>query len=264
MARPDCIQLFKEAPIPILYEDRSILAIDKPAGWMLVPFSWQRTNRNLQAAITSSIGAGHFWARSRGIRFLKYIHRLDADTSGILLFARSQGALDAYGELFESRAVEKIYLAVSACAPEQAAWTCRLSLAPNPDKHGLMRVDRRGKEAETIFRVVGSANGLHLIEARPHTGRQHQIRIHLAEAGCPIIGDELYGRSEAAPLGLRAVGLACRDPFTRKPIAIRAPVAEFLHEFGFSPDSYHVEFQSMPCRPVMAPPRLTPRQTGRH
>src|SRR5689334_25172007 len=104
MARPDCIELDdrpQRTRLPILYEDRSVLAIDKPAGWMLVPFSWQRTNRNLQAAIVSSIGAGHFWARSRGIRFLKYIHRLDAETTGILLFGKSQGALDSYGELFE-------------------------------------------------------------------------------------------------------------------------------------------------------------------
>ena len=243
MAKPNCIQLFKEEPIPILYEDRSILAIDKPAGWMLVPFSWQRTNRNLQAAITSSIGAGHFWARSRGIRFLKYIHRLDAGTTGILLFARSQGALDSFGDLFETRAVEKIYLAVIAGPPPRAVWDCELRLAPDPDQHGFVRVDQRGKEAKTAFRVLASLEGLHLVEARPHSGRQHQIRIHLAESGCPIIGDELYGRAEAAPLGLRAVGLACRDPFTRKSIAIRAPVGGFLEQFGFAPDTYRVEFR---------------------
>src|SRR6516162_1526541 len=139
MAKPGCIQLFKEEPIPILHDDRSVLAIDKPAGWMLVPFTWQRTNRNLQAAITSSIGAGHFWARSRGIRFLKYIHRLDAETTGILLFAKSPGALDAFARLFQTRQVEKIYLAVTALKPRQAAWTCSLPLGPQPQHYGLMR-----------------------------------------------------------------------------------------------------------------------------
>ena len=261
MARPNCIQLFKEEPIPILYEDRSILAIDKPAGWMLVPFSWQRTNRNLQAAIQSSIGAGHFWARSRAIRFLKYIHRLDAETTGILLFAKSQGALDSYGNLFEQREMEKIYLAMTDVEPKQAAWTCRLKLGPDPEQHGLMRVDKQGKEAETAFRVVASANGVHLIEARPSTGRQHQIRIHLAESGCPIVADEIYGRAEDALMGLRAVGLAYRDPFTRKPVAIRAPVAEFLEYFGFASDVYHVQFQSLPSRAEVRP--LTKPQTGR-
>lgn len=248
MARPNCIQLFKEDSIPILYEDRSILAIDKPAGWMLVPFSWQRTKRNLQAAITSSIGAGHFWARSRNIRFLKYVHRLDAETTGILLFAKSEGALNSFGDLFEARQMEKIYLAVTDLEPELDAWSCHLPIGPDPEQHGLMRVDKHGKEAGTDFRVVASANGLHLIEARPTTGRQHQIRIHLAESGCPIVADELYGRQEDAAMGLRAVGLAYNDPFSRRPVAIRAPVEEFLKYFGFAPDVHRIEFQSAPAR----------------
>ena len=92
---------------PVLYEDEDLLAIDKPRGWMLVPYSWQRTQRNLQAALVSSIAEGGFWAKSRGIRFLRNVHRLDADTSGILLLARSQGALDTLSELFESRRMEK-------------------------------------------------------------------------------------------------------------------------------------------------------------
>ena len=260
MARPNCIRLFKEEPIPILYEDRSIMAIDKPAGWMLVPFSWQRTNRNLQAAIQSSIGAGHFWARSRGIRFLKYIHRLDAETTGILLFAKSQGALDSFGELFETRRMEKIYLAVTDGEPKQAAWTCRLSLGPDPAQHGLMRVDKQGKDAETAFRVVASANGLHLIEARPSTGRQHQIRIHLAESGCPIVADELYGQPVDAAMGLRAVGLAFQDPFTHKPVGICAPGAEFLKYYGFATEAYRLHFQSLPSRAEFSP--LTKGQRG--
>ena len=261
MATDNFIKLFKEEPIPILYEDRSILAIDKPAGWMLVPFSWQRTNRNLQAAIVSSIGAGHYWARSRAIRFLKYIHRLDAETTGILLFAKSQGGLDSFGELFETRRVEKIYLAVTDAEPEQAAWTCRLPLGPDPAQHGLMRVDKQGKDAETAFRVVASANGLHLIEARPSTGRQHQIRIHLAESGCPIVADELYGNPEDALMGLRAVGLAYRDPFTGRPVTIRAPVEEFLKYFGFAPEVYRLQFQSLPPRAENSP--LTNPRRGR-
>ncbi|HEU5069003.1 MAG TPA: RluA family pseudouridine synthase [Verrucomicrobiae bacterium] len=246
MARPNCIELFKEAPIPILYEDRSVLAIDKPAGWMLVPFSWQRTQRNLQAAITSSIGAGHYWARSRNLRFLKYVHRLDAETTGILLFAKSQGALDSLGALFETRQVEKIYLAVSARAPCQNEWTCNDRLAPDPEEHGRMRPDRRGKDAETAFRLVASAGGKHLIEARPRSGRQHQIRIHLALAGCPIVGDELYGGQPNALLGLRAVGLAYRNPFTRRPVAISASTKGFLGDFGFGGETFEPFFQTIP------------------
>src|SRR6476646_11264209 len=95
MAKPDCITLPTDEQIDILYEDRSVLAIDKPRDWMLVPFSWQKTNRNLQAALTSSIAAKDFWARSRGLRFLRFAHRLDADTTGVLLLAKSPGALTA-------------------------------------------------------------------------------------------------------------------------------------------------------------------------
>src|SRR5438046_2663971 len=118
MAKPNCIELGDETRIPILYEDRSVLAIDKPRGWMLVPFSWQNTNRNLQAAITSSIAARDFWARSRNLKYLKNIHRLDADTTGILLFAKSQGGTETYSEMFETRRMEKVYLAVVHGVPK--------------------------------------------------------------------------------------------------------------------------------------------------
>lgn len=254
MAKPNCVELFDEEPIPILHEDRSVLAIDKPPGWMLVPLSWQRTQRNLQAAIFSSIGAGHFWARSRNIRFLKYIHRLDAETSGVLLFAKSPGALDSIGDLFEARKIEKVYLAVTDRPPPKPQWTCRLSLAPDPDEFGRMRVDRHGKEAETTFRTLATAHGRHLIEARPHTGRQHQIRVHLAESGSPIVGDDLYGRADGSPLGLRAVGLAYTDPFTRRPVAIRAPAGGFLAHFSFSPAAHRFDFQTLPSRTARPSP----------
>src|SRR3954452_945631 len=141
MAKPDHIELPTGERIPILYEDRSVMAIDKPRNWMLVPFSWQKTNRNLQAALASSIAAGDFWARSRGLRFLRSVHRLDAETTGILLLAKSQGAVASYGDLFESRRMEKIYLAIVGGTPKEPEWTCRLKLAPDPQARGRMRVD---------------------------------------------------------------------------------------------------------------------------
>ncbi len=139
MPKPSHIELPGVEPIPILYEDRAVLAIDKPRGWMLVPYSWQRTNWNLQAAIVSSISAGDFWSRARGLKFLKFVHRLDAETTGILLFAKSQGAVEVYSELFEDRRMEKTYLAVVHGSPKQTEWTCHLKLGPAPGQGRMLK-----------------------------------------------------------------------------------------------------------------------------
>lgn len=236
MAKPNFIELPTGETIPILYEDRAILAIDKPRGWMLVPFSWQSTNRNLQAALTSSIAAKDFWAKSRNLKFIRFIHRLDAETTGILLFAKSLGAVDTYGNLFESRKMEKVYLAVVHGVPKQNEWTARYKLGPDEDQRGRMKVDpREGKEAETSFRVLQAGAKTSLIEAHPFTGRTHQIRVHLRESGFPIVGDELYGPDPKPTknLGLRAVQLSFLDPFNRRPVQIQAPSDAFLREYGF-------------------------------
>ena len=93
-----------------------------------------------------------------------------------------------------------------------------------------------GKNCETHFKVLERRKKFSLIEAKPITGRTHQIRVHLAEGGLPIVGDELYGKMEGnLPLGLRAVRLAYFNPFTRAQVEIRAPTEMFLKEFGFTP-----------------------------
>jgi 23S rRNA pseudouridine1911/1915/1917 synthase len=237
MPKPGHIELPTGEKIPILYEDRSVLAIDKPSGWMLVPFSWQHTARNLQAALTSSIAAGDYWARSRNLRYLRFVHRLDAETTGILLLAKSQGAVTTFGTLFESRKMDKVYLAVVRGVPKATEWTCRLKLAPDSKQVGKMRADAlQGKDAETHFRVLQTNAGNALVEAHPVTGRTHQIRVHLAESGCPVVGDPLYGPqppTRGEEMGLRAIRLAYIDPFIRRRVEIRAPVEAFVHEYGF-------------------------------
>ena len=236
MAKPNFIELPGCEPIPIIFEDRSVIAIDKPRGWMLVPDSWRKTNWNLQTAIDSSIRADDFWARSRNLRYLRHVHRLDADTSGVMLFAKSEGAMRAMGELFESRRMEKTYLAVVEGMTRLQEWTCELPIGSDPKNFGKMRVDltEEGKEAETHFRVLLSNERFTLVEASPLTGRTHQIRLHLAESGSPVMCDEIYGRVEKGfRLGLRAVRLAYQDTFTRRPVSILASPESFLKEFGF-------------------------------
>lgn len=240
------------------------LAIDKPAGWMLVPFNWQRTRWNLQAAIESSLAGGAFWARSRNLRFLRYVHRLDAETTGVMLFAKSRGALDTLADLFEARRVEKSYLAVATGTPREKTWTCRDSLGPDPACIGRVRVDgREGKPAETEFQVLAQRvdpqlGPLALIQARPFTGRTHQIRVHLATAGQPVLGDEMYGNGDTASRGmaLRSIRLTYLDPFTRRPVDIRAETGHFLRRFGFA--STDLPALSSPLPPSR--PRVTRRR----
>lgn len=293
MPKPREIELGDGTRIPILYEDRTVLAIDKPAGWLLVPVHWRQTSRNLQAALESGIAAGAFWARSRNLRFLRFVHRLDAETSGVLLLARSPGAMGPLSALFEGRQVEKRYLVVVRGEPRERRWTCCLPLAEDAAGPGRMRVDRRlGRPSETVFewlasRVDPREGPVSLVEARPLTGRTHQIRVHLAAEGHAVVGDTLYGvpgpgadavarnavgerytqdarttgiegpcrqdarttgrgRKTTGPtgrqagfagsLGLRASALAYDDPFTRRPVRIHAPCAEFLQAFGFAGD----------------------------
>jgi RluA family pseudouridine synthase len=205
-----------------------VLAIDKPPGWMLAPVSWDKTSRNLHRALMLSMQAGDFWARSRNLRYIRFIHRLDAETSGVVLLAKNPGALSAMSQLFETRRMHKKYLAVVRGRPLQSHWTCRLRITPELDATGRMQVDERhGREAETAFVVLQQGKASALIEAAPVTGRTHQIRVHLAAAGHPILGDALYGDKGPA-LALRAVEISYTDPFQKRPVRILAPTENFL------------------------------------
>jgi RluA family pseudouridine synthase len=255
--KTDYIALGDRTRIPVLYEDRAVLALDKPAGWILGPNTWERTRRNLQRAIDSCInGRWHFWVRSRGLKFLQFVHRLDAETSGVILFAKSQGALREITQVFRDRAVAKTYLAVVRGTPRCVAWTCKQKLGPVPGRPGYHCVDPgAGKEAETHFRVLQKATYATLVEARPVTGRTHQIRLHLLHAGHPVVGDSLYGpeagnwgeaRERGSPLALRAFRLAYRDPFRRVPVRIEAPCENFLAQFQFSAESIPAATEEIP------------------
>ncbi len=248
MAKPREIVFPDETRIPIVYEDRSVLVLDKPAGWIVAPDDWYNTRRNLTLALRSSLENGDWWAKSRSLRFLRIIHRLDAESSGLLLCVKNPGAVEAYGALFETREVSKVYWAVVDGPLPGNEWVRRDSFSPVPHRTGVFRVtSSEGREAETWFKLLGQEGTLSLIEARPSTGRTHQIRLHLLASGLPVVGDELYGSGHRDGLALRAMELAYSDPFTTVRIVIHARPGNFVSRYGI---------RWSPPRPE--PSRITP------
>jgi len=263
MAKPKQIELCDGTIIPILYEDRNVLALDKPTGWMLAPNTWVNTSRNLQLALESSMLGRDFWAKSRNLKFIRYIHRLDADASGILLMAKNMTVLGVIGKLFEERKVFKKYYAIIEGIVDKSEWSCDFPLVEDiparkyvPGKSGIKAFEsgkgrvvidkKNGKDAYTEFKVVATSNKRTLVEAVPYTGRTHQIRVHLQASAYPIVGDPLYGE-KGPTLALRAVELKYRDSFQKKNIEIHAPVRHFLHAYGFA--EYEKELQNVKSNP---------------
>lgn len=235
MPRPTSIPLPDGTQLPILHEDRSVLAVDKPAGWMLGPETEETAARNLHLALMAGIHNHAWWARSRQLRFVRFVHRLDAPTSGILLLVKSRGAIGPYSRLFAERRVQKVYLAITDGIPPRSEWTCRAKLGPDPGRWGRHRIeDHQGKTAETGFKLLSTGSHTALVAAYPYSGRTHQIRLHLLAAGMPVLGDGLYGKPSSSGLALRAVYLQYPDPFTRREIRIEAPMKAFCQQHHFA------------------------------
>lgn len=207
--------------IPILFEDDSLLAADKPAGVLSVPDRWD-PDLPVAAALLSK-GRGRLWA----------VHRLDKDTTGVLLLARSEEAHRALSRAFETRSVAKVYRALVKGVPDWTESSCDLPLSPDGDALHRTIVDaHRGKPSRTVFRVVKSFRDYALVEALPETGRTHQVRVHLAALGYPVACDPLYG--DGKPVLLSAIKRAWKgDPFEERPLlsrtALHAASLEFPH-----------------------------------
>jgi RluA family pseudouridine synthase len=210
----------------ILYEDRDYLAVNKPAG-----INSQRTSYQLKGTMEYAV---EVCFRSRGIREpARVIHRLDKGTSGVMFFPTSGRPATHISYLLKTGGVEKVYWALVAGDPDEAEWTVDAPIAKlNKFRYG---VALPGKEARTLFRVIARGAGATLIEARPLTGRTHQIRVHLLHAGFPVIGDTTYSCVHASRMMLhcRSMSFRTRDGM---PVSATAPVdrefAETCAAFG--------------------------------
>jgi 23S rRNA pseudouridine1911/1915/1917 synthase len=213
-----------QAPLPILHQDPHLLVIDKPALVTVHP-----TARYHQNTVIKRLQA------ERPGEFLALIHRLDRETSGILLLARSLEAERAFKRKLEERSlslegdeargVEKIYLALTHGVPPNGL----VDVPLEPDADNPLRVKMRvaspgaGLESRTTLFVRASRAGYALVECALHTGRQHQIRLHLAHLGCPVVGDKLYGPDE------RLLARAADDELSEQDLALLELPRHALH-----------------------------------
>jgi 23S rRNA pseudouridine1911/1915/1917 synthase len=214
-------------PLAVLYEDEHIIAVDKPAGLVVHPAPGHPDGTLVNALLAHCRDLAGVGGELRpGI-----VHRLDRDTSGVLVASKHDAAHDALVQMFERRALHREYLAVVAPAPAAAAGTIDTLYGRHPvhRKRFSSRVGR-GKRAVTSWTVAerfGSEAAL--LRCRLATGRTHQIRVHLADTGTPVLGDPVYGRRPRAPrvaelgaaLGrqaLHATRLAFAHPITGAPI----------------------------------------------
>ena len=180
--------------IPVLFEDDHLLALNKPPGLLTSPDRYDPQRPNLMKLLHQGITDGKPWARERNLTYLSNAHRLDFETSGVLLLAKDKPTLVALADLFGTNQPVKTYVALLPGNPPQPRWEVDASLAPHPTKPGLIRVDsKHGKKSRTLFEVRESFGRFALVQARPLTGRTHQIRVHLKHWGLPVCGDTLYG-----------------------------------------------------------------------
>lgn len=215
----------------VRHEDDHLLVVAKPPGVVTLP-GLGHADDSLLNGLFARYGARlQNLGRSRDFGLL---HRLDRQTSGLLLVALSKDAYDALRKAFEERRIEKFYWAVSHRAPRHASGVIRKPIEEYDGKAGddpktrrLARISARGKEALTAYRVLASSPKAALVECRPVTGRLHQVRVHLNSIGAAILGDDAYGpgsvRDAAPRLALHAHRIAFEHPVTGERIDVRAP-----------------------------------------
>ncbi|MBP5320093.1 MAG: RluA family pseudouridine synthase [Kiritimatiellae bacterium] len=218
----------EEIPLEILYEDADCLVINKPAGLVVHPAPGHPTGTLVNALL--------FHCRDlRGIGGVErpgIVHRLDKDTSGLMVVAKSDAAMAGFVHLFQTGGIRKEYLAWVHGRPPHETGTVSTLIGRHPEHRQKMAVvTRNGKPAVTHYRIEREAGPITLLRCRIETGRTHQIRVHTRYLGCPIVGDPVYGRPAADRLLdpvptrqlLHAERLTFTHPLTHAPMTFTAP-----------------------------------------
>lgn len=215
----------EDIALSVVFEDENVIVLDKAQGMVVHPAhgNWSGTLAN---ALLGRLGAAEAPPRA-GI-----VHRLDKDTSGVIIAARSAIALEALSAQFRDRTTVKTYMAITQRRPAQPAGRIDTWLARDPRdrKRFATAGEGTGKRAISDWRVLAESAGYAVLALRPKTGRTHQLRVHCRELGCPILGDPLYGRPDRrfpdATLMLHACELRIRLPGSDDVSVFRAPVPE--------------------------------------
>jgi len=196
-ARPDIAQ-GEDMPLDILYEDDDLLVLNKPAGWVVHPAAGHREHTLVNALLHHCHGQ---LSGIGGVARPGIVHRLDKDTSGCLVAAKNDATHIHLSAQFAGREVEKIYEAVVCGRMPRLSGCIDASIARDPAHRQRMAIRvRNGREARTSYRVLERWADATLVELELHTGRTHQIRVHLRHFGFPVAGDRVYGRRATARL----------------------------------------------------------------
>ena len=212
----------EEIPLEILFEDDDLLVLNKPPGLVVHPGAGNQTHTLVNALLHHCTSLSGIGGKQRpGI-----VHRLDKETSGCLVVAKNDGTHEQLARKFAEREVTKIYLALVVGTIKRPRGTIDAAIGRHPVQRKKMTVDlRRGRAAKTEYRVVQSGGGVSLVECALHSGRTHQIRVHLRHLGHAIVGDALYGKKSGAPRQmLHAWKLGFIHPRTKEPMLFQAPL----------------------------------------